>query len=92
MQGKNPFLMRLAFAGEGCDESALQMLYEFRNQYLSFANKLDNIDEMISEDEAVLGSKVLKYWKLVALHGEYIRKARLEWVEEAISILENEEE
>ena len=92
MQGKNPFLMRLAFAGEGSDESALQLLYEFRNQYLSFADKLDNIDEMIAEDEAILGSKVMKYWKLVALHGEYIRKARLEWVEKAIEILENEGE
>ena len=91
MQGKNPFLMRLAFASEGSDESALQMLYEFRDQYLSFANKLDSVNEIIAEDEAVLGPKVIKYWKLVALHGEYMRKARLEWVEKAIAILEREE-
>jgi len=92
MQGKNPFLMRLAFAGEGSDENALKMLYEFRNQYLSFADKLDNIDmdEMITKEEAVLGPKVMKYWKIVALHGEYIRKARLEWVDRAIAILEDE--
>jgi len=32
----------------------------------------------------------MKYWHIVALHGEYIRKARLEWVEKAISMLENE--
>ena len=53
---------------------------------------LGNIDEMIAEDEAVLGSNIIKYWKLVALHGEYIRKARLEWVEKAIAILESEGE
>jgi len=94
MQGKNPFLMRLAFAGEGSDESALKMLYDFRSQYLSFADKMNDldIDEMIAEDEAKLGSKVMKYWKIVALHGEYIRKARLEWVEKAISILESDVE
>ena len=94
MQGKNLFLMRLAFAGEGSDENVLQMLYEFRNQYLSFAQKMENInmDEMIVEEEAVLGHKVMKYWKIVALHGEIIRKARLEWVEKAIAILENEVE
>jgi DNA-binding PadR family transcriptional regulator len=90
MQGKNPFLMRLAFAGEGSDENALQMLYEFKNQYLSFAQKMGNIniDETIAEEEATLGNKVMKYWKIVALHGEMIRKARLEWVEKAIAILE----
>jgi DNA-binding PadR family transcriptional regulator len=92
MRGKNPFLMRLAFAGEGSDENALQMLYEFRNQYLSFAGKLGDADEMIDAEETVLDKKVMKYWKIVALHGKIIRKARLEWVEKAIEILENERE
>jgi len=89
MRGKNPFLLRLAFAGEGSDENALQMLYEFRNQYLSFAGTLDDVDRLLAEDEAALSPKVMKYWKIVALHGEYIRKARLEWVQKAISIIEN---
>ena len=94
MQGKNPFLMRLAFAGEGSDENALQMLYEFREQYLSFAKKMENInmDEIMAEETAALGHKVMKYWKIVALHGDIIRKARLEWVEQAIAILENEKD
>ena len=90
MQGKNPFLMRLAFMGEADDDIALQMLYDFRNQYLTFANTLDGVNDMLAEEEANLGRKVMKYWKIVALHGEYIRKARLEWAEEAIVILENE--
>jgi len=92
MRGKNPFLLRLAFAGEGSDENALQMLYEFRNQYLSFAGTLDDVDKILAEGEATLSPKSMKYWKIVALHGEYIRRARLEWVEEAISIIENEGE
>ena len=90
MQGKNPFLLRLAFAGEASDELALGMLHEFKNQYLSFAQSLDNVEALIAEEEAILGPRVMKYWKIVALHGEYIRKARLEWVEKAIAILENE--
>jgi len=92
MQGKNPFLMRLAFMGETSDEQALGMLHAFRNEYLSFAQSLDDVEKIIAEDEAVLGPKVMKYWKIVSLHGEIIRKARLEWVEKAIAILENEGE
>jgi len=94
MQGKNPFLMRLAFAGEGSDENALQMLHEFKDQYLSFAQSMDevNMNEIIADEESVLGKKVMKYWKIVALHGEIVRKARLEWVEKAIAILENEKD
>ena len=92
MQGKNPFLMRLAFAGEASDELALGMLRAFKNEYLSFAQSLGDIENIIAAEEAVLGKKVMKYWKLVALHGEIIRKARLEWVEKAIEILENEKD
>jgi len=92
MQRKNPFLLRLAFSGEASDELALGMLYDFRNQYLSFAESLDDVEEMLAKEEAILGPKVMKYWKIVALHGEIIRKARLAWVEKAIAILENEKE
>ena len=92
MKGKNPFLMRLAFAGEGSDENALQMLYEFRNQYLSFAETLGDVDKILAESEATVSPKSMKYWRIVAMHGEYVRKARLEWAEKAISILENERE
>jgi len=90
MKGKNPFLMRFAFMGETSDKLALDMLYGFKKEYLSFANSMVDIDEMIAEEEAALGSKRMKYWKIVALHGEIIRKARMEWVEKAIEILENE--
>jgi len=92
MQGKNHLLIRLAFAGEGSDENALQMLQEFINQYSSFAQSLDDVDKILAADEGVLSPKVLKYWKIVALHGEYVRKARLEWAKEAISIINNDVE
>jgi len=92
VQGKSPFLLRLAFMGETSDEQALDMLYAFRNEYPSFVQSLDDVEELLAKEEAVLGSKVTKYWRIVALHGEMIRKARLEWVEKAIAILENEEE
>jgi len=92
MQGKNPFLMRFAFMGEASDELALDMLHNFRNQYLSFMQSTADIEKTIAEEEAVLGPKVMKYWKLVALHGEIMRKARFEWIEKAIEILEKEKE
>ena len=92
MQSKNVFLMRLAFAGETSDEQALDFLHLFRNEYLSNAEKFDDVEQLIAEDEARLGPKVMKYWKLIALHGEIIRKARLEFVDRAIEMLENEKE
>ena len=91
-QGKNVFLMRLAFMGETNDALALEMLQNFKNQYLPFAQSLDDIEKIIAKDEVVLGSKVMKYWRIVALHGEILHKARLEWVEKAIEILENKRE
>jgi len=92
MQSKNVFLLRLAFAGETSDEQALDFLHLFRNEYLSNARKFDDVEQLLAEDEARLGPKVIKYWKLVVLHGEIIRKARLDFINKAIEILENEKE
>jgi len=90
MQGKNAFLMRLGFAGETSHEQALNLLRSFREECLASVRKMDDVEKVIARDEAFYTHDILKYWKLVALHGEIVRKARLEWVEKAIAILEGE--
>ena len=90
MQSKNVFLLRLAFAGETSDAQALDFLHLFRKEYLANTEKFDDVTQLLAEDEARLGAKVIKYWKLVALHGKIMRKARLDFVNHAIGILENE--
>ena len=92
MQGKNVFLMRLGFAGETSDEQALNLLRIFREESLASVQKMDDANAVLARDDEIYSHNVMKYWRLVVLHGEVMRKARLEWVEQAISILENEEQ
>jgi DNA-binding PadR family transcriptional regulator len=91
MQSKNVFLMRLAFMGETTDEQGLNLLHTFKKEYISNSQKFNDVEKVMEEAEGNLSPKVLKYWKLVALHGEIIRKARLEFVDKAIEILETGE-
>ena len=88
---KNAFLMRVAFSGEASREQALDLLRSYREVCLAGIQKVKEADEVIVRDEATYSNDIMKYWKLVALHGEILRKARLEWAEKAIAILEGEE-
>ena len=90
MRGKNAFLMRLGFAGETNNEQAMDLLHSFREECIIRIQKMKEAKEVIARDEAFLSHDIMKYWKLVALHGEIMHNARLEWAEKAISILENE--
>jgi len=83
--------MRLGFAGETNDEMALDLLRSFRKECYVNLQKMDDANEVIARDEIYFNHDIMKYWKLVVLHGEVMRKARLEWVDKAIAILENEE-
>ena len=89
---KNPFLMRLVFAGEASQEQALDLLRAYRQQCLVNLRKTGGIRKAIAKDEAIHGHAAMKYWKLTALHGEIMRNARLEWVEKALEILEGEQD
>jgi len=91
MRGKNAFLMRLGFAGETSAEQALDLLHSFREECLVNLQNMDDAQEVIARDESYLSHNIMKYWKLVALHGEIMHKARLEWVDKAIEMLESEE-
>ena len=91
MYGKNAILMRLGFAGEGSKAQALELLHSFKNECIAYANNLNEARDVIARDEAVYSPNIMKYWKLTLLHGDIMLKAKLEWVEQAINILENEQ-
>jgi len=90
MQAKNVFLMRLFFAGETNNEQALSFLHSFREECLAGIKKMDDVKEVIARDEIDYNHDIVKYWKLTALHGEMMLQTRLDWVDKAIAMLENE--
>jgi DNA-binding PadR family transcriptional regulator len=93
MRAKSAFLMRVFFAGETSDEEALQLLYKYRGARQEHKNVIDGIGDRISyyEEQLEDGGRRAKHWELAALHGEIFWKAGMEWVEQAIAILEREE-
>jgi len=89
---KSVFFMRLFFAGETSREQALELLYLYREQCLASLQEMDNVYESYNQVDPIYSSETVQYWKLVALNGEIMRKARLEWVEQAINILKSNNE
>jgi DNA-binding PadR family transcriptional regulator len=84
---KSVFFMRLFFAGETSREQALELLYAYREQCLVGMNEMEGAHESFGQVDSSFGFDEIQYWKLVMMHGEMMRKTRLEWAEKAISIL-----
>ena len=87
---KSVFFMRLHFASETNREQALELLYSYREQCLTGMKEMEHVYESYIQTEHLYDPEVMMYSKLITLHGEMMRKTRLEWVEKAIEILENE--
>ena len=49
---------------------------------------MSGVTEEITKEEEVQGLGITTYWTLVAICGDIMSKAKLEWVEKAIAILE----
>ena len=84
---KSVFFMRLFFAGETSREQVLELLYAYRKQCLVGMEEMDKANELFNPSESLYKPEDIEYWKLIMLHGEMMRKTRLEWVEKAISLL-----
>ena len=87
---KSVFFLRLFFAGETNREQALTLLNSYREQCLEGMKEMDNVNESFEQSETQYDPEEIIYWKLIAMHGEMMRKTRLEWVEKAIAILKND--
>ena len=85
---KSTFFMRLFFAGEMRRKQALDLLYAYREQCLVGMKEMDEANEMMCQAEPYHDPEEAIYWKLIMMHGEMMRKTRLDWVEKAIDMLE----
>ena len=84
---KSVFFMRLYFAGETSREQALELLYAYRQQCLVGMEEMDEVNKTLPSVEAQYNPDEVQYWKLIMMHGEMMRKTRLDWAEKAIEIL-----
>ena len=84
---KNAFFMRLFFAGDTSREQALKLLHGYREQCLVGIKEMDEANEMYNQTEPPHDPVEMIHIQLIMMHGEMMRKTRLEWVEKAIVIL-----
>jgi len=84
---KSVFLMRLFFAVDTSHEQTLDLLNSYREQCLIGMKEMNEANELYNKTESSHDPDEMKYIKLVMMHGEMMRKTRLEWVEKAIDIL-----
>ena len=89
LTGKNAFLFRVLLGGSLSKEQALKLLHSFRDVCLVRRTTQEGIRTAIARDEHEYDHENIMFFNLVALHGEMTLKARLEWVEKAITIVEN---
>jgi DNA-binding PadR family transcriptional regulator len=89
---KSAFFMRLFFADETSKEQALGLLYAYREQALAGMEEMKRAKELWKQAGHLFDPDKPQYWELIAMHGEMMRKTRLEWVEKAIALLENEDQ
>jgi len=85
---KSVFFMRLFFAGETSREQALELLNAYREQCLVGMKEMDKANESFSPLESQYSPDEILYWRLIMMHGEMMRKTRLEWVEKAINMIQ----
>jgi len=84
---KNAFFMRLFFAADTSREQTLELLHGYHEQCLIGMKEMDEANELYDETDLSNNPEEMRYIKLIMMHGEMMRKTRLEWVEKAISIL-----
>jgi len=91
MSVRSAFLMRVFFAGEISDEQAISMLRAFREKCLESLSSFNSVHEIIMDKGAAADNvDRKKYWEITAQYGKNHYQASLQWVENAISMLEGE--
>ena len=91
MHIKSAFLMRVFFSGETNKEQALDLLRSFRDVCLGLNMEMAAVKEDFVQYELIYGSEETVYRKFTALYGEMMYRAKLEWVESCIAVIENGE-
>jgi len=91
VQQKSEILMRVFFGAIANENVTLELLRTYREECLDNIKQMEMVKEELKQDESEYPSDVVKYWGLTVLSFEIMSKARLEWTEKAIAILEKAE-
>jgi DNA-binding PadR family transcriptional regulator len=89
LQQKSEILMRVFFGAETDEKVTLDLLRAYREECLAKIREMEEVKTELAQDGYEQPANVVKYWGLTVLSFEILSKARLEWVEQSIAILEN---
>lgn len=90
MRVKSAFLMRVFFAGETSIEQSLKMLRAYREKCLESKESLKSAYVASSKYGVIVDDdQRSKFWDISILYGEAFYDASLNWVDKAITILED---
>lgn len=92
LTSRNPFLMRLFFSGEIGEEQTVLMLKKYRQECIAFLASFEDVYQEIERSARGELAKEKKYWALTARYGEMLGQTALEWAEESIKVLKEENE
>lgn len=98
MRVKSAFLMRIFFAGETTTQQALALLRSYREKCMESKNALSLAHVSASSyaetitPETITAEKRVTFWKLSILYGESYYASGIAWADQAIALLEEENE
>ena len=87
---RNPMLMKLFFGAEVSKEVMVEYLEKNREFYEGKLRELDQAKEIIDNNDEEGSRDKTMYWRLCESQGEYYYKAILDWIEEALHIIQKE--
>ena len=87
---RNPMLLKLFFGAEVSKEVMVEYLEKNREFYEGKLRELDQAKEIIDNNDEEGSRDKTMYWRLCESQGEYYYKAILEWIEEAVHIIQKE--
>lgn len=87
---RNPMLMKLFFGAEVPREVMAEYLNQNKKFYEEKLKELDRAKEIIDYNAVENSKDKIMYWRLCESYGEYYYKAILEWITNALYIIEEE--
>ena len=89
LQQKSEILLRVYFGAATSDNVTLELLHTYREECLANIHNMEKEKEELAQNESKYPHDIVKYWKLTLLSFEILSKARLEWVEKSIALLDD---
>jgi len=88
---RSAVLMRIFFGGEIDNAQTLELFHKYRDATVEYIQRMESIVKAFEAgefDDYAGDPQKAKYWMLTAMYGEIMNKASLEWIDKALTILE----